>query len=196
MIAQKECIQCRVVVIGDASVGKTSILNQLVEHKFNQYEPSTVGANYQLFVKEADGIKIEVQIWDTAGQEKFRSLGPIYFRNAVGALAVFSLNNRNSFHNLDDWINTFTEVAGTEATIAIAANKSDLINEYEISIKEAQDWANERGYIFEATSAKTSDGVEALFDKLALQLIQNTTSNIKQNSKNLSESSSKQSSCC
>ncbi|OHT03122.1 small GTP-binding protein [Tritrichomonas foetus] len=178
MLAEVSTFHARVVVIGDSSVGKTSILNQLVEHTFNPFEPSTVGSNYQLYVEEIQGTKVEIQIWDTAGQEKFRSLGPIYFRNAVAAIAVYDQTNRLTFEHLDKWIHDFTEVAGATTTIAIAGNKSDLQSE-EVPFVEAEKWANDRKYLIAQTSALTGAGVKELFKKLAVSILQNQSANQK-----------------
>ncbi|EAY10710.1 small GTP-binding protein, putative [Trichomonas vaginalis G3] len=159
----------RIVLVGDSSVGKTSLLNQLVLHNFNKTEPSTVGANYQLYSYEENDRKIEMQIWDTAGQERFRSLGPIYFRKAAGVVAVFDLTSKNSFVNLQSWIDSFTDVAGTETIIAVAANKCDLPNQ-EITFSVAEQWAKAHGYIIHPTSALSGEGVQELFKHVASEL--------------------------
>ena len=162
----------RIVTIGDESVGKTSLTSRLVDKTFNQFEPSTVGANYQTYTTKIgdSGEYFEMQIWDTAGQEKFKSLSPIYFRNASAAVVVFSLVNRNSFDKLNDWIASFIEVAGTEAIIYIAANKADLEDEKQVSSEEAREWAEGLGYKYFETSAKTGTNVETMFNSLASDL--------------------------
>ena len=176
MIAEEEKIHSRVVVIGDSSVGKTSILNQLIDHNFNQYETSTIGANYQLFVTDVEDTKIEMQIWDTAGQEKFRSLGPIYFRNAVAAIAVFDCTNRSTFDHLEQWIREFTDVAGTNTVIGVAANKCDLESSRQISQEQASQWASQKGYVYHDTSAVSGVGIQDLFTDVALKIIHVSTS--------------------
>jgi small GTP-binding protein len=160
----------RIVVIGDASVGKTSILNRLVDSPFDDQERATIGANYQLWVEQIGETKIELQIWDTAGQEKFRSLGPIYFRNAIGAIVVYDVTNRQSFEDLEEWVTAFSEVAEPGALIAIVGNKSDS-DDHVVTPKEAQEWASVQGMEWFQTSAKTGDGVKAMFHKFANELI-------------------------
>jgi small GTP-binding protein len=157
----------RIVAIGDSAVGKTCLINRLMEERFNPTEPTTIGANWQLFIYEIGADRIELQIWDTAGQEKFRSLGPLYYRNAVGAVAVYDVTNRSSFNNLDSWIAAFTATAGTDVTIAIAANKCDLQDARQVTVKEGKDWATARGYLVYETSAKTGQNVPTLFRALA-----------------------------
>jgi len=171
MISDRANSPTRVVTIGDESVGKTSLTARLVNNRFNQYEPSTVGANYQeysVFVKDSS---ISIQIWDTAGQEKFKSLSPIYYRNASAAVVVFSLTSRRTFEKLNDWINSFMEVAGNGAIVYIAANKSDLTSEFEVTIEETREWAKSCGYKYFVTSAKTGEGVCDMFTELANDIL-------------------------
>ena len=186
MKAEDSSLHCRIVVIGDSAVGKTSILNQLIDNKFNSYEQSTIGANYQLYVEEIEEQKIEMQIWDTAGQEKFRSLAPIYFRNSAGAVAVYDQTNKNSFDHLDNWIKTFTEIAGTDTVVTIAANKCDLTNLIQIPFSEASEWASSRGFEIISTSAQSGEGVKKLFSNLAKKLL-TTNSSIKKTKKKITE---------
>lgn len=159
-----------VVTIGEESVGKTSITSRLIDDEFDPYEQGTVGANYQQYSEIVDGQKIVIQIWDTAGQEKFKSLGPIYFRNAAAAVCVFSLTSKSSFDNMRSWIDQFQEVAGNSAIIYIAANKTDLKDDFEVTMEEAEEWANSQGMRIFATSAKTGDGVKEMFKELAHEL--------------------------
>ena len=160
----------RAVTIGDTSVGKTSITNRLIDDKFNQFEPPTIGANYQPYISVVNEQKVEIQIWDTAGQEKFKSLAPIYFRNASAAIAVFSLTSRPSFIGIDKWINDFIDTAGSSALVFLAANKCDCEEEITVPIEEAKNYAEEKGYKFFVTSAKTGQGIHELFEQLAADL--------------------------
>ena len=180
MQISSESFQCRIVIIGDTSVGKTSILNQLIDQTFQEYEQTTVGANYQLYVEEIDGKKVEIQIWDTAGQEKFKSLGPIYYRNARGAAVVFDVTNRNTFDHLSEWINAFTEVAGTDTSIFIVANQIDKIDKRQVDSDEIKSWADSNAYRVFETSAKTGEGVAELFHEIAVEILKNFVSNAKQ----------------
>lgn len=167
MLRNHDNVPLRIVTIGDASVGKTSITSYLIDKAFNPFEPSTVGANYQTYSVSLPDERVDLQIWDTAGQEKFKSLGHIYFRNAAAAVVVFSLANRDSFLRLEEWICSFKEAAGNNAIVYIAANKADLDEDFEISAQKAEEWATKEGYKFYMTSAKTGLNIDKMFEDLA-----------------------------
>ncbi|KAH0787503.1 small GTP-binding protein [Histomonas meleagridis] len=171
MMVEPKVKQARVVMVGDSAVGKTSILNQLVDHTFNQFEQSTIGSNYQIFVEDIGDIKVEMQIWDTSGQEKFRSLGPIYYRNAIASVAVYDQTIPTSYQHLESWVREVIEVAGPSTIIAIAANKCDLTGKEQISFEEAKSWAKSRGFIIEQTSALNGTGIYKLFSRLAASIV-------------------------
>jgi small GTP-binding protein len=165
-----DAIRPRVVLIGDSSVGKTSILSRLIDHRFDKEESATIGATYQLYHSTFEGRTIELQIWDTAGEERFRALGPIYYRNAWGAIAVFDVTNRASFQNLDAWIDLFHDTAGDETLVVLAANKIDDVAR-DVSLKDALAYAENQFKVYE-TSALTGDGIQKLFDELSRDLAQ------------------------
>jgi small GTP-binding protein len=171
MLAQSSTVLFRVVMIGDAYVGKTSILNQLLLHSFDPGELSTVAANYQLYSTIVDDLSIELQIWDTAGQEIFRSLAPIYYRDSDGAVLVYDVTNRLTFDHLTEWISAFIDAAKPGAIIVVAGNKSDLQDHrVQVSLKDVQSWTQRMGYELQLTSAKTGAGVKGRFEKLARTL--------------------------
>lgn len=171
-IGSPTSFNCRIVLIGNTNVGKTAILNQLIDQSFSESFETTIGANYQLYVQEINGVKVEIQIWDTSGQEKFRSLGPIYYRNALGAVLVFDLTNKNSFESVPDWITEFTDVATQDTSIFIVANKIDLDSK-EVQSEEARNWTINHGYKYFETSAKTGSGVKELFQEIATDILKN-----------------------
>jgi Ras-related protein Rab-21 len=167
MLSPGSHFRFRIVLIGDPSVGKTSLLSQLVDHKFSAIQTPTVGANYQIYPTRIDSLDVELQIWDTAGQERFRALGPIYYRYADAAVAVYDVTNHESFDALETWIRGFFEVAGTRAKVAIVGNKSDLGAISEVTKSEAEEFAERNGFTHFQSSAKTGEGVEIIFESLA-----------------------------
>jgi small GTP-binding protein len=170
MRTESSYIRHRVVVIGNAHVGKTSILNKLVSDSFDDNENPTVGANFQVRVEEVKGLKIEIQIWDTAGQEKYRSLSPVYFRNSSAAIVVYDVSDRQSFIDLSQWITSFKGIAEPNSLIFVVGNKTDLSLQC-VSVEEAKQWAEESGYLLFMTSAKTSEGIRELFKSVAENLV-------------------------
>jgi small GTP-binding protein len=165
-------------MIGDASVGKTSILAQLVDHKFDPDQPTTIGANYQIHVTDVDNVKVELQIWDTAGQEKFRSLGPIYYRCAAGALIVYDVTKRITFTNIEPWVQEFQESAGCSPIVVIVGNKTDLDGHREVSTMEGKKFAEARRFLFAEISAKTGDGVRPVFDELTRAIVASRSASV------------------
>jgi small GTP-binding protein len=163
-------LPCRVVTVGDASVGKTSIVSQLVEHTFRVDEPPTIGTNFREFSRRVQGTRIELQIWDTAGLEKFRSLTPIYFRNAQAAVAVFAMDDGKSFENLKSQIDSFLSIA-PDAIVYVAGNKTD-IDLPAVKRDDAVAFAKSKGYPIYFTSAKTGDGIEPMFTELCEKLFE------------------------
>lgn len=166
----------RVVTIGETSVGKTSIITQLVKKSFNPNEKSTVGAMFVVYDQKLDdsNTSIEMQIWDTAGQERFRSLGPIYYRGAEAAIVVFDFTSLSSFERIQSWISAFQDNAGSETIIYVFGNKIDLEDEAQISREEAKRWVTERGFSFYATSALTGEGIEEAFKDLGNAIYANS----------------------
>jgi small GTP-binding protein len=157
----------RVVMIGDSAVGKTSLLNRAMGCKFNREEMATVGANWHLYTHECSGSQVELQIWDTAGQEKYRALGPLYYRTAVGAVVVYDITRRSSFDNVQRWIASFVGTAGTNVVIIVVGNKSDETVGRQVTEREALDWCEAHQYDWYETSAKTGSNVQTVFEMLA-----------------------------
>ena len=164
-----QIINCKVVILGDSSTGKTSIANRYVKEKFEQYEEPTIGAS---FLKKNISIGksiISYEIWDTAGQERYRSLAPMYYRNAKVALVVFDITNNKSLTSAIEWIKEINEKC-EDIIIALLGNKCDLennINNKEI-INELIDLYNLNYF---ETSAKDNVNIGDVFDKISEKLI-------------------------
>jgi small GTP-binding protein len=152
----------RVVTIGDAAVGKTSIISRLTGEGFNPNVSSTIGANFQQYESQVNNGTVILQVWDTAGHERFRALSPIYYRGAHAAVAVFAMNNRGSLESLPEQISLFLDVA-QGALIYVAANKIDLEDEQLFSKKEAKEFTEKRGWNLFFTSAYSGEGIAELF---------------------------------
>jgi small GTP-binding protein len=166
MLVEDDQITFRAVLIGDSSVGKTSVVNRFIHDRFNPAEPNTIGALYGTYSQERQGQKIEIQVWDTAGTEQYQSLTPVYFRSAAAALVVFDVTKRPTFLNLDRWVRTFRGVASEKAIMLIIGNKLDLSDFRCVERSEAEDWAREQNSRYFETSAKTGDGISDVFSGL------------------------------
>ncbi|KAH0793449.1 Vps21p [Histomonas meleagridis] len=157
----------RIVLIGDAFVGKTALAKRFIFKDFQINYEETVGAAFHSFTEKIDKNVITYQLWDTAGTEKYRSLAPVYFRNASAAIIVYDVTSLQTFHDLDDWIETFKKIVEEDALIFIVGNKIDLVNETKVSTEDGQKFAEERGYSFFSTSAVTGENVIRLFSAVA-----------------------------
>jgi Ras-related protein Rab-5C len=160
----------RVVTLGEASVGKTSIVTWLVKQTFNPDEPSTIGASFVVHTETVNTSRIEMQIWDTAGQEKYKSLCPIYCRGAAAAIVVFDLTSQPSFEKVATWTALASRVAGTDTVIYIAANKLDKTADREVSDDTLASWSQQVPFPVFRTSAKTGEGITELFRALGRAL--------------------------
>lgn len=154
-----------VVLIGDSHVGKTSIVNTYKTGSFVDNQSETIGAVLYDFKREINGKTVTLHVSDTAGQEKYRSLGPIYYRGAECALAVFDLTSRESFLSLKNWIELFHE-STDNAFVYIVANKSDLSDNWAVSFDDATLFAAEYNAPLHYTSALTSEGLDPMFNEL------------------------------
>ena len=162
----------KVVFIGAASSGKTSIGTRFTHDRFGSHSEATIGASFITKVINIDGVDIKLDIWDTGGSEKYRSLAPMYFRDARAAVIVFDVTSTQSFQEADEWIRIFRERGASNALIFGAANKSDLVAQRQVSSEDVKDFmfSHQLNYIGE-TSALTGDGIKELFKELGKQLL-------------------------
>ena len=158
----------KVVLVGDTQVGKTCILGRLTTGSFRSSSPATVGAAFQNHVMTTSKGAVTMQIWDTAGQEKYRALAPMYYRSAHVAILFFDLTNRESFNSLDQWANELEEKTTGELRLFLVGNKVDLESDRKVTKEEAEEFGFQHGAIeYFETSAKTGQGVIELFTKVA-----------------------------
>jgi small GTP-binding protein len=172
MLVEDERRSFRTVTIGDSSVGKTSLVNKFIRNRFDPHEKNTIGALYDCYTEDYNGQSIEVQIWDTAGQEQYRSLSPVYFKSAAAALLVFDLTNPTSFTNVNEWLASFRTASPERALIFLVGNKTDLEDGRAVGKEEAAEWALQHSCPYFETSAKSGDGVNELFRAVAAALAQ------------------------
>jgi Ras-related protein Rab-2A len=154
------------IIVGDSSVGKSCILSQFLEKKFRYNHEVTIGVEFGCKHIIIDGMNIKLQIWDTAGQEAFKSITRSYYRGSAGALLVFDLSKRETFDHLKDWLNSIKSSASHNTKILLVGNKCDLIKR-EITNEEIVEFANSNNIQYMEASAKENINIENIFINLA-----------------------------
>ena len=168
-----EKLNFKIIMIGPANSGKTSIVRRYVDKKFNDDYKVTVGFDYMNKEITIGKKKINIQLWDTAGTEMFQSLSSSYYRNSYGALVVFDVLDRKSFESLNTWINYYREHRdhNYEELIYLIGNKIDSKDRV-ISKKEAMDFMEENNLKeYYESSAKKGDNIDNIFNNIAKDLI-------------------------
>ena len=155
----------KLIFLGDQSVGKSCILNRFLNDTFIEDYQATIGLDFQSKNVQIDNQDIHLLLYDTAGQEKFRSLIPMYTRDANIIILVYDISNRDSFSNLSHWLKDLTNVNMEEVILCIVGNKIDLNDKRAVNAEEGKKFAEERGFIFQEISAKTGEGFSDLFYK-------------------------------
>ena len=188
-------IQTKLVLLGEAAVGKTSVVYRFVQDDFQENREPTIGAAFLTQRCRLEDRLIKFEIWDTAGQERFHSLAPMYFRNAQASAVVYDITKAASFEKAKNWVKELQRQANPHIVIALVGNKLDLVSDKlnpseeedsakkvesddtdeeaapaaqrEVACSEAQQYADEMGLLFFETSAKTGENVLETFTEIA-----------------------------
>ncbi len=152
------------IIIGDPAVGKSNILLKYVHNKFvNEYQ-STVGVEFGAKNIDIEGQTFRIQIWDTTGQENFRCLTRSYFKNSVCAIITYDITNKQSFDNIQDWINEVKNQVSNKVLLVLVGNKIDLEKERIVNYDEGKKFAEDNDMLFIETSALNGNGINQLFN--------------------------------
>ena len=190
------------IIVGDPSVGKSNLLMKFAHNKFTEEYQATIGVEFGAKNIELNKQIYRIQIWDTAGQENFRSITRAYYKNSVCAMIVYDITSMETFQHIQNWIEDIRNQSPKTVLIILIGNKIDLEDKRVISYDEGNEFAIKNGIIFAETSAKTGDGIEEIFVKSAKEIAKHMSENyydltsetcgikkgnIKKSSKNLKE---------
>jgi small GTP-binding protein len=197
----------KMILLGEAGVGKTSIIKRFLNNKFDDKETSSLTMTYAGKIINFGDKEISLDIWDTIGQERFRSLSSLFLKNANIIVLVYSIISKESFEALDYWYNLYKELYGSDVVLGVAGNKSDLFLKEEVPEEKGREYAQDHDAIFSLLSAKESkvgiekfvnNLVEAYLDKN--KSIKNKNSNEKiirlSSTNNINNSKGGNSGCC
>jgi small GTP-binding protein len=191
--------QFKLVLLGESSVGKSSLVLRFVKGQFHEYQESTIGAAFLTQTIHLNDVAVKFEIWDTAGQERYHSLAPMYYRGAQAAIVVYDITNQDTFERAKNWVKELQRQATPGIVIALAGNKLDLNTMRSVQTDESQTYAYENGLLFMETSAKTSANVTEIFKAIAEKLPKNETTSTTRQGQRLVESEGTNkslSSCC
>ena len=173
-MAEKLDYQYKILILGDATVGKTSILVRYIDNKFEKDSLATLGVDVKYKYVTLDNKKIRMNIWDTAGQDRFRNIAKNYFKGANAVIFVFDVNNKNTLDKIKFWIDNVKENSSEDLIEVIVGNKIDIDGKHEVTKEEMESLGEKTGMETFETSAKTGEGINEVFTYLVNQLIQNS----------------------
>ncbi|MBN3280512.1 RAB10 protein, partial [Polyodon spathula] len=153
----------KIILVGDALVGKTCVLQRYIDNSFHHSYVSTIGIDFKVKTLHLNDKFIKLQIWDTAGQERFHTISTRYFRGAHGLLIIYDITNSLSFENVVGWMKDVDANAGEDVDRVILGNKCDLEEKRIISKEKGEKLAWEHGVRFFETSAKDNVNIEKAF---------------------------------
>jgi Ras-related protein Rab-2A len=158
------------IIIGDTGVGKSCLLLQFTDKRFRHDHDLTIGVEFGSRMLRIENKDIKLQIWDTAGQESFRSITRSYYRGAAGALLVYDITRRDTFSHLTNWLQDARENGNPDMIITLVGNKNDLDSRRTVTTEEGERFARDNNLIFVETSAKSNNNVEEAFESTAASI--------------------------
>ena len=194
--------EVKLIFIGESGVGKTSLIKQFIDKYFIDKKLTTIG--HDILQKEiylSEDKKIILNIWDTCGQEQFRTINQLFLKNAKIVLFVYDITQKKSFEELKNfWYEYVISVLGKNIIIGIAANKSDLYQNEEVNINDAKNFALEINAIYKETSAKYFESINSLINDMIFKFIEKSKNDNKLNENNISvvseDNEKKKNGCC
>ena len=164
----------KIIIIGDAAVGKSNILTKYSKNEFSENTKSTVGVELGVKYIKVKGVNAKIQIWDTAGQERYRSITSSYYKGSHGCFIVYDITNESSFDNVEKWYEYVQKEAGKNISIILVGNKCDLENERKITKEKGQEKAKNLKCAFFETSALSGVNISEIFEELTNNIYEST----------------------
>ena len=160
----------KILLIGDAGVGKSSILLRFTDDAFEEHLASTIGVDFKVKTVQLGGKTVKLTIWDTAGQERFRTITSSYYRGAHGIIVVFDVTDQESFNNVKQWLHEIDRYACANVKKLLVGNKCDLASKRAVPTEQAAEFAESLGVEYLETSAKSALNVEKAFTTMASEI--------------------------
>ena len=164
----------KIIIVGDACVGKSNILSRYVKDEFREDSKSTVGVELGTKFLKIKGTGAKLQIWDTAGQERYRSITSSYYKGSHGCFIIYDITNENSFENVDKWYEQAQKEASKDVSIILVGNKCDLENERKVSKEKGEEKAKNFNVPFFETSALSKIKIDDIFTEMVNNIYEKT----------------------
>ena len=187
----------KVITLGNSAVGKSSFILKYIDNSFTLYYTATLGIDFkQKKIKLKDGRDVRLRIFDTAGQERYKSVSASFIKKADGVILIYDIGDLESFEAVDNWIKSIREIGKDNLPIILVGNKCDLSDDKRmISLKEGQDKADEFNIPFYETSCKEGINIKEVFEKLVDDIMEKGSKNINREYKILNKGKKKEK-CC
>ena len=205
-MSSREPLDIKIILLGECGVGKTSIINRFINNEFSSIYETTGSMTYSFKIVERNKQKYKLNLWDTIGQEKFRSLSRMFLNDAKIVILVYSIISMTTFTNLKYWLDLYNDNKEKNSVLGVAANKVDLFQEEEVSDELGKEFAKDNGAIFSLISAKENkEGIDLFLDKLLdaylngsnlENCIENKNKNIKLSKDKIKNSKNEKNGCC
>ena len=160
----------KVILIGDSGVGKTNIMSKYLKNQFMENSKATVGVEFGSKLFNHQGHKIKAQIWDTAGQEKYKAITGAYYKGCKGAFVVYDITKKETFESVEKWVNDLKVTGDPKITVLLIGNKSDLEDRREVSKEQGEEKAKSTGCAFMETSALSGNNIEKAFETMVKEI--------------------------
>jgi Ras-related protein Rab-1A len=163
----------KIIIIGNSNVGKTSLINRFIDKTYNENYTATLGVDFFMKTIVVNQQTIKLQIWDTAGMEKYQSITSSYYKGAHACIIVYDITDRESFDSTEKWIESFYKFCNPEIEkiILLIGNKCDLSMNRKVSFEEAENFAVKNNLFYQESSAKDSINIEEIFQAIGMKLL-------------------------